>query len=135
MPQIYYTQGFTVEQTVTEYRAMKPGLAWVHVKDYAPPMAAHQLDYVDEDSLCDFVPVSRGSGVYDVVLSDLRGDLPRLTDALQLAGAPGLLLDLEPHLKGGGQFGGVSGPDGMGVALRALCGLLDELAIGYELTS
>ena len=43
------------------------------------------------------------------------------------------LLDLEPHLKGGGQFGGFSGPDGMGVALRALCRVLDYVRIGYHL--
>ena len=35
-------------------------------------------------------------------------------------GVPGVFLDLEPHVKGGGQFGGFSGPDGFGVALRAL---------------
>jgi hypothetical protein len=48
-------------------------------------------------------------------------------------GVPGVFLDLEPHLKGGGQFGGFSGPDGMGVALRALLRLLDYVGIGYRL--
>ena len=42
-------------------------------------------------------------------------------------GLPGLLLDLEPHVRGGGQFGGYSGADGMGIAARALVGLLDYL--------
>jgi hypothetical protein len=43
-------------------------------------------------------------------------------------------VDLEPHLKGGGQFGGFSGPDGYGVALRALRGVLDEAGVTYDLT-
>ena len=48
-------------------------------------------------------------------------------------GAPGMILELEPHLKGGGQFGGFSGPDGMGVAVRSLCRMLDYLEIDYDL--
>ena len=48
-------------------------------------------------------------------------------------GLPGVFLELEPHLKGGGQFGGFSGPDGMGVACRALCRLLDYVGLGYQL--
>jgi hypothetical protein len=50
-------------------------------------------------------------------------------------GVPGVFMDLEPHLKGGGQFGGFSGPDGMGVALRGLLSLLDFTGIGYQLRS
>ena len=34
---------------------------------------------------------------------------------------------------GGGQFGGFSGPDGMGVAVRSLCHVLDYVGIGYHL--
>ena len=48
-------------------------------------------------------------------------------------GADGVFLDLEPHVKGGGQFGGFSGPDGFGVALRGLCRVLDYVAIPYQL--
>ena len=44
-----------------------------------------------------------------------------------------MILELEPHLKGGGQFGGFSGPDGMGVAVRSLCRMLDYLQIDYDL--
>ena len=129
------SQGFSAADTIAEYQAMKPGLGWIHVKDYVPRSVTQKVDYVDEESLCQYVPVGRGSGVYDFVLRDLRCDLPRLEAEMQLARVPGFVLDLEPHLKGGGQFGGVSGPDGMGVALRSLCGLLDELSIGYDLTS
>ncbi len=70
-----------------------------------------------------------------MVLADLAGELPTLNRCMQALGAPGLILDLEPHLKGGGQFGGFSGPDGMGVALRALCQMLDRTKIEYELLS
>ena len=38
-------------------------------------------------------------------------------------------------MKGGGQFGGFSGPDGYGVALRALCRVLDEAGLTYHLTT
>lgn len=127
------SQGFSAEQTFYEYQAMKPGLGWMHVKDYIPSRTAPNRGYIDEDSLHQFVPVSPGSGVYHAVLCDLRDELPQRTCAAPVAGSTGFLLDLEPHLKAGGQFGGVSGPDGMGVALRALCHLLNELAIGYEL--
>ena len=52
---------------------------------------------------------------------------------LNRRGIPGVFLDLEPHVKGGGQFGGFSGPDGMGVALRGLCRVLDYVGIDYHL--
>ena len=48
-------------------------------------------------------------------------------------GVPGVFCDMEPHVRGGGQFGGFSGPDGMGVAARSLCALLDYVGIGYRL--
>jgi hypothetical protein len=50
-------------------------------------------------------------------------------------GVDGVFLDLEPHVKGGGQFGGFSGPDGFGVALRGLCRVLDYVGIPYDLRS
>ena len=52
---------------------------------------------------------------------------------MQKFGMPGTFLELEPHLKGGGQFGGFSGPDGIGVAVRALCSVLDYVGIDYDL--
>ena len=59
--------------------------------------------------------------------------MPKLEQKLRRRGIPGVFLDLEPHLKAGGQFGGASGPDGMGVALRSLCRMLDYVGIGYHL--
>ena len=53
-------------------------------------------------------------------LKDLKEHLPALERRMKKLGAPGFFLETEPHLKGGGQFGGFSGPDGMGVAVRAV---------------
>jgi hypothetical protein len=59
--------------------------------------------------------------------------IPALTKKLAKRGIPGVFLDLEPHVKGGGQFGGFSGPDGMGVALRGLTKVLDFVGLDYHL--
>ena len=75
----------------------------------------------------------QGNGIHELVLRDFRESIPKLTRKLKRRGIAGVFLDLEPHLKGGGQFGGFSGPDGMGVALRGLCRVLDYLSIGYHL--
>ena len=66
-------------------------------------------------------------------LRDFAEVIPQLEQKLTKRGIPGVILDLEPHLKGGGQFGGFSGPDGMGVALRGLCRVLDHVGIDYHL--
>jgi hypothetical protein len=52
---------------------------------------------------------------------------------LAARGIPGLFFDMEPHVKGGGQFGGFSGPDGFGIALRAFCKVLDYVDLPYAL--
>jgi hypothetical protein len=59
--------------------------------------------------------------------------LPKLEAKLKRRGIPGVFLDMEPHVKAGGQFGGSSGPDGMGVAVRGLCRVLDYIGIDYHL--
>ena len=69
------------------------------------------------------------------ILKDLKGYLPELNQRLATRGVEGMFADLEPHVKGGGQFGGFSGPDGFGVALRGLCRVLDYVGIPYELRS
>jgi hypothetical protein len=128
-------QGYSGEETFREYEAMKPGLLWSHIKDYRIPEGApRQKGHVDEDALVHFCPADRGSSDHRRIFADLKQHLPALTDSLRKRGLPGFFLDLEPHVKGGGQFGGVSGPDGFGVALRALCRVLDDVGIGYHLT-
>ena len=127
------SQGYTPEASIAEYEQMKAGLGWVHVKDYKPADVGDRPSHIDEELLSDFRPMDQGSGVYQYVLRDLKDSLPRIAESLTQRGIPGFFLELEPHIKGGGQFGGFSGADGMGVAVRALTRLLDELQIRHDL--
>jgi sugar phosphate isomerase/epimerase len=127
------TQGFTPAEVFEQYLAMKPGLGWMHIKDYRHPRRLGRQQYVDEEALKHFVPADLGDSAHEAILRDFRELIPKIERKLTRRGIPGVFLDLEPHLKGGGQFGGFSGPDGMGVALRGLCRVLDYTAIDYHL--
>jgi sugar phosphate isomerase/epimerase len=127
-------QGYDTEETYHEYLAMKPHIGWMHIKDYQREPGEKWQGYVNEDQLHRMVPADQGDAGHERILRDFKGRLPALTAELQARGIPGVFLDLEPHVKGGGQFGGFSGPDGFGVALRALCRVLDYVGIGYHLT-
>ena len=127
-------QGFSPAEVYEQYLAMKPGLGWLHIKDYRCPAGSVEKGKpVNEDALAHFVPSDLGDGGHEVILRDFRSILPSIERKLGRRGIPGVFLDLEPHVKGGGQFGGFSGPDGMGVALRTLCRVLDYVGIGYHL--
>ncbi|MFA6107704.1 MAG: TIM barrel protein [Candidatus Latescibacterota bacterium] len=127
-------QNLTRVQTLQEFRAMEAGIGWLHVKDYRIDPGLQWQGHVDEERLKNFVPADQGDAGHEEILRELRDQLPALTRRLRRLGLPGFFVDLEPHLKGGGQFGGFSGPDGFGVALRALLRLLDYVGIGYRLT-
>ncbi len=127
------TQGFSADETFAQYIEMKSSLGWLHIKDYRHPVPTGRIDHVDEAALKHFVPADRGDTGHERLLRDLAGSLPEMEAKLAARGVPGVFLDLEPHVKGGGQFGGFSGPDGFGVALRGLCRVLDYLEIGYDL--
>ena len=129
------SQNFTPVETVAEYRAMKAGIGWMHIKDYKIDSGLKWQGFVDEERLKNFVPADQGDSGHEEILRDFRARIPALERKLKRQGIPGVFLDLEPHLKGGGQFGGFSGVDGFGVALRALLNLLDYVDIGYDLTS
>ncbi len=131
-------QGMSGDQVFEEYLAMKHGMGWIHVKDYKRPhvhrsggngAAAH----VDEESLTAFVPADMGDSGHEAIFRDIRADYPAIIERVTKRGLPGFFVDLEPHVKGGGQFGGFSGPDGFGVALRSLCKLLDYVGLEYHL--
>ncbi len=126
-------QGFSPYEILEQFRAMSPGLGWIHVKDYRNPRPVAKGGHVDEDALHHFVPADEGDAAHEAIFREFRRLLPELESRLHRRGIPGVFVDLEPHLKGGGQFGGFSGPDGMGVALRALCRVLDYVRIGYHL--
>lgn len=151
-------QGFSPTEVFEQYLAMKPGLGWMHIKDYrsatngneskAPARAttnkkspaktakkAKAGSHLDEDALRDFVPADVGDCGHAAILRDFAEMIPQLEKKLRRRGIPGVFLDLEPHLKQGGQFGGFSGPDGMGVALRGLCRVLDYVGIDYHVTN
>ncbi|MFM8252582.1 MAG: TIM barrel protein [Planctomycetota bacterium] len=127
------TQGFSTDETIEQFRVMQPGLGWIHIKDYRHPSPAQRTTHVDEEALKHFVPADLGDSGHEAILRLLKEFLPGLDKHLTQRGIPGVILDLEPHVKGGGQFGGFSGPDGFGVALRGLCRLLDYVGIDYHL--
>jgi sugar phosphate isomerase/epimerase len=126
-------QGFSTGEVWKQWEAMKPGLGWVHIKDYRKVSGKARGRHVEEDHLANYVPADIGAGGHERILADLRGMLPTLSKKLERRGIPGVFVDLEPHVRGGGQFGGTSGPDGMGVALRALCRVLDATKVAYHL--
>jgi sugar phosphate isomerase/epimerase len=126
------TQNLRPDQVYDEYVAMRRGIGWMHIKDYKIDARLVWKGAVDEERLKNFVPPDRGDSGHEAILRDFREHLPALERKLKRLGVPGVFLDLEPHLKGGGQFGGFSGPDGMGVALAGLCRLLDYVGIGYH---
>lgn len=125
------TQGLSAQESYEQYLATKKGLGWLHIKDYRQPK--QRTTHVDEEALKNFVPAHLGDGGHEMILRDLRAEIPKLEKKLKKRGIPGVFIDLEPHVKGGGQFGGFSGPDGMGVALRSLCRVLDYVGIDYHL--
>lgn len=131
-------QGFSQAEVFRQWEAMKPGLGWVHIKDHRKMESGGKSGrqkggHVHEDALAGFVPADAGASGHARILEDLRSMLPSLTRRLARRGVPGVFVDLEPHVRGGGQFGGTSGPDGMGIAVRSLCGLLDKAKIDYHL--
>jgi len=116
-----------------EYRAVVEAgkLGYMHIKDYT--VECPSAIVVDEEALRYFGSVDVGIAGHDRIFRDLTGRLPHVHQSLRALGADGLILDIEGHMKGGGQFGGWSGPDGLGVAMRALTDLLDECNIPYTI--
>ncbi len=127
------TQGFSSDDIYSQYLAMKPSLGWMHIKDYRDPSPRGRIDHVDEASLNYFVPADQGDSGHEAILRDFVTYLPDVHARMTARGVDGVFFDLEPHVKGGGQFGGFSGPDGFGVATRGLCRLLDYVQLPYDL--
>ena len=114
-------QGYGPAEVFAQYLAMKPGLGWMHIKDYRSPQPMAQGGHVNEDALRNFVPADFGDGAHEAILRDFARTLPALEKKLGRRGIPGVFLDLEPHLKGGGQFGGFSGPTAWASPCAACC--------------
>lgn len=126
-------QNLSPETCFREYEAMRDSFGWMHIKDYKIDRSLQWTGVVDEERLKNFVPADVGDGGHEMILRDLREHIPAMEAKLKPLGVPGVFLEVEPHLKGGGQFGGFSGPDGLGVAVRALCRILDYVEINYHL--
>lgn len=122
-------QGYSPLECFEEYQAMLPYLGWLHIKDYQASRKKKPGEHVDEGADWNFVPPNIGDAGHEYVLRDLATQIPKMEKKLKKLGVPGVFLELEPHVKGGGQFGGFSGPDGMGVTARALGSLLDYVGI------
>lgn len=127
-----HSQGYSTGEVLEQTKALIPSIGLFHIKDYSEPMP-DKVGEIDEDALKHFVPADEGDGGHTAVMQVLKGHLPAIDEKLKAQGVPGLFCDMEPHLKGGGQFGGFSGPDGMGVALRAFCRVCDSVGVGYKL--
>lgn len=125
-----HVQGYDAYQ---EYLAIAESgkLGFMHIKDYTVPCP--RAITVDEEALRHFGSVDVGIAGHDRIFADLAKRLPEIDQRLRALGADGLILDVEGHMKGGGQFGGWSGPDGLGVAVRALTKLLEDKGISYVL--
>jgi len=128
------SMGHSPDSIYEQYVKTKPGLGWIHIKGFNAPANRPMLARAKKRGLTRFIPVDRGDAGHEVVLRDFRNIVPRIQRQFKKIGVPGVFIDLEPHVKGGGQFGGVSGVDGFGVAFRALCSLLDYLGYDYHLT-
>jgi len=127
------TQGYSTSEIIAQYQSMKSRMGWMHIKDYRHPHEVTRIEHVDEESLRHFVPASLGQSGHAEILESMRMDLPEIESRLSKRGLPGFFIDMEPHVRGGGQFGGFSGPDGFGIALRDFCSLLDNAGIEYRL--
>lgn len=133
------TQGFDTAEVFDQWRQMLPWLGWLHVKDHRRGTGTQQTSgptsfrQIDEAALDGFVPAGEGASGYDQIFVSLRQSFPSIRKRLEPRGIDGLLVDLEPHVAGGGQFGGFSGPAGFARSLAALRTLLEGAGIGYRL--
>src|SRR5262245_6059628 len=92
-------QGYSPEDCFQQYLAMKPSIGWMHIKDYLQPRSTGRHAHVDEDKLKNFVPADVGDSGHERILRDFAGIVPQLSEKLTKRGIPGVILDLEPHLK------------------------------------
>ncbi len=128
-------QGYSPDDIWEQYLAMKPTLGWIHVKDFlsSGPVPKIPGGHVDEEAINSFATVRRGCCGYPRILRDWKDSLPQYEPALRELGIEQVLLDLEPHVAGGGQFGGFSGVGGMVEALISLAVVLKRIGIAVEL--
>jgi hypothetical protein len=126
-------QNLSTAATQADFAAMLPSHGPImHIKDYAIPPGAVWQGHVDEAGLRNFVPVELGDAGHAHIFEALVPALDGIVQRYSAFDIPGMFLSLEPHVKGGGQFGGYSGPDGFSAALESLCRMLSKAGICCE---
>lgn len=126
------TLGYDIHAILDQFAAVLPHLIWFHIKDYNGPVPETVGGHIEEDLLKHFVPCDIGHSGHGEIFHLLRRTLGPLNEKMNSLNLPGFFLELEPHVRGGGQFGGFSGPDGIGVALRALVNLCNFSGISLS---
>jgi len=106
-------------QVFAQYLAMKPGLGWMHIKDYRSPQPISRAA-TSMRTPWPFRPRRPGRQRPRRDLRDFARTLPALGEEARPAGIPGGVLGTSTHLKGGGSSAASAGPTAMGVALRGL---------------
>lgn len=134
-----YSQGLDLWH---EWGVMKGGVGELHAKFYDGPRP-DGFGPINEDALSHYVPASVCSGQSrcEPVFADLFNYYKLFRSRFRTSWPvyPGdvrgydLTIVLEPHVLGGGKYGGRSGAIGMGVALRSLCRTLDHVGFTYHL--
>ena len=125
------SQNLTSVETIEQYRAMKAGIGWMHIKDYKIDPTLEWEGHVDEERLKNFVPADRGDSGHEEILRDFGGVSMEQAEKGRHSRR---VSRSRTASKGGGQFGGVSGVDGFGVALRALLNVLDYVGMATRPT-
>ena len=82
-------QGFTSAELYEQYLAMKPGIGWIHIKDYHDPKPTRRQQYVNEEMLKHFVPADVGDAAHEVILraelqAESLGGPGGVSDAIRL---------------------------------------------------
>ncbi len=95
------SQNMSWMEVFQEYVAMRDHIGWMHIKDYRVDPNLKWTGVVDEEHLRNFVPADVGDSAHEAILRDFRSVLPKLTERMKSLGAPGVFLELEPHLKAG----------------------------------
>ncbi len=80
------SQGYTPAEVYQQYLAMKPGMGWMHIKDYHHPKPVKRKRHIDEDGLKNFVPAELGDSSYAMILRDFRKEIPALEKRLKRRG-------------------------------------------------
>ena len=69
-------QGYTPDEVLEQFRAMTPGMGWMHIKDYHHPKPVVRGEPIDEDMLSNFVPADQGDSAHEQLLREFRRVLP-----------------------------------------------------------